>query len=295
MKSNPKNEKNIRLIRGSKSRSLLAAFVAVGALLAGCASNASAPASNPEPQASAQTDASPKAADTTTVTIADQAAENQTEYLKPEYYEGSLIQPEQIALFNELFRAQQAGDAEAYASLFTQEASEADKTISFKVDKVEWLNLYGQDQEKSGMYPIGGVVQDQESGQQRSILYVLKQENGDWKIDSIQQASESSQIDESGYAGDALKIAKLINASVAYQNEQDAEGYASLYPPDSEAGKLAADAPKIGHIQVFDIPDAASDTIIANVAYKIEGDSKVQVNAYIFTYQDGKWFLYGID
>lgn len=256
---------------------LLAIGILVGVLASGCGTNASAPETNAQ-QAS------------------DEAGHQDKSkvYLKKEHYEGSMVEPEQIDLLNELFRAQHAGDAQAYASSFTQDASETDKRISFKVDKAERFDLFTYDSDTTGLYPLGGAIRENAEGGYRSILYILKQESGEWRIASIERA-DGPFADEERYVGSALEIVKLINASTKARNTGDAEAYRKLFIENSNVGVLGKDAPRIEELQIMNMQPPSADTAIVPVHYRVEGEKEVRSGSYAFVRQEGKWIMYDID
>ena len=264
---------------------LLAVAVVVGVLATGCGTSASAPEQN-EPKAVNQTDHQTESAEV--------VAEPEKVYLKKEYYEGSMIEPEQIDLLNRLFSAQQADDTQAYAALFTQDAPEADKQISFKVDKAENFSLFRFDLDPTGIDPLGGAIRENAADGYHSILYTLKQEAGQWRVAGIERA-DGPFVDEERYADDELEIVKLINASTKTQIAGDADAYRKLFIPNSNSGVLGADAPPIEELQIMDMQPPSADTAIVHVHYRVEGEKNIRSNAYAFVRQEGKWMIYDID
>lgn len=274
--------------------------VVVGMLATGCGMNASAPKPNAQ-QASGATDQQAEPAETLkepeindAEDSADKVSKDGDVYLKKEHYEGSMIQPEQIDLLNQLFRAQNAGDAQAYASLFTQDASKTDKQISFKVDQAKHFDLFAYDADTTGVYPLGGAIRENAADGYHSILYILKQEAGQWRIAEIEHAN-GPYVDEEQYDGDELEILKLINASTKARNAGDAEAYRKLFIENSNVGGLREDAPGIEEVQLMNFQPPSADTAIVPVHYRVEGESSVRSNSYAFVRQEGKWMIYDID
>ncbi len=257
-------------------------LVAFGGAASGCGIPASAPTPN-----------SGKQAVKPAIAAFEAPAEEQI-YLKKEHYEGSIIKPQQIDLLNRLFNAQNAGDAQTYASLFTQEAPEKDKRIIFRVDKAERFDGFKSDSDQTEIDPVGGAIRENAADGYHSILYNFKQEAGEWRIAGIERAN-GTRIDESGYEEDELELAKLIQAKADAQNAGDAEAYRSLFIPGSIMGELHEDAPRIEELQIMKIDPPSTDTSIAQVAYRVEGDKQVRSNAFIFVRREGKWLLYDID
>jgi len=276
---------------------LLAGMFIAGMLAAGCGTNASAPMQNAEGQAvdpDTSAEASTESESTHAAASAGEGSAEEIVYLKKEYYASSLIEPEQIDLLNRLFNAQNAGDAQTYASLFTREAPEKDKRITFRVDKAERFDGFKSDSDKTEIYPVGGAIRENAADGYHSILYNFKQEAGEWRIAGIERAN-GTRIDESGYKEDELELAKLIQAKADAQNAGDAEAYRSLFIPGSIMGELHEDAPRIEELQIMKIEPPSTDTSIAQVAYRVEGDKQIRSNAFIFIRQEGKWLLYDID
>ncbi|NGZ77629.1 nuclear transport factor 2 family protein [Saccharibacillus alkalitolerans] len=271
---------------GIKSLPLAAALLAFGTLTAGCGANsATAPQSAPERQEapSSKTDEKAEAAETTAADI-----------LKKEYYVGSMIKPEQVDLMNELFRAQNAGDAEAYEALLTADVPEADRGIPFKVEKAD---IYSVDAESDEGQPVRveASVQEEKLGEYHPLIYTLEREGEQWRIGGIER-SQGPMADETKFTGEQAEIVKLINASTRYRNEGDASAYQKLFAPNAQMGVLEDHPGKVAETLIANVRNPnESDTVIVNVRQRYEEAKKVTNPAYALRKEDGRWLIVDID
>ncbi|OWR30048.1 hypothetical protein CDO73_13330 [Saccharibacillus sp. O23] len=272
----------------TKRLTFAAALTVFGTLTAGCGAD-SAKVTSEKPQAVSESAESVK-----TAAAADTQTEQQTredDYLDKSDYTVQQLKPGQADLLNDLIRAQNAGDQEAYAALFASDTPEEAKRISFKIAKFE-LRVRS---EGDGPQRIGAEFQEEPSGESYSVVYELVAENGQWKVRSAERAA-GPLVDESIYEGDALEIAKLINLSIKYRNEGDAAAYRKLFGPGSNMNELQPNAQPVKEMQIADIHYSEADG--ASIVYpmiKREGETELWMPGYALLKKDGKWLIYDID
>lgn len=300
----PINKRKLTL--KTKTLTFAAVLAVFGTLTAGCgAGSASLKSETAQSASESSSSINSTAATNTKVSAVDSdgssqkskteaQAEKQTQeddYFDKSDYDVQQLKPGQADLLNELIRAQNAGDQEAYAALFASDTPEDAKRISFKIATIE-LRVRS---EGEGPQRIGAEFQEVPSGESYSVVYELVAENGHWKVRSAERAA-GPLVDESIYEGDALEIAKLINLSIKYRNEGDAAAYRKLFGPGFNMNELQPNAQKVKEMQIADIHYSEKDG--ASIVYpmiKREGVADIWMPGYALLKKDGKWFIYDID
>ncbi|MDO3410292.1 hypothetical protein QWJ34_11015 [Saccharibacillus sp. CPCC 101409] len=272
--------------------SLAAALIVFGALTAGCGANRDSEAADKQAApAAAQTRPTSAAAVNKQPSNPEQEQPAEKEFLNKKYYSGTSVRPEQIDLLNESFRAQNAGDEQAYSALFAADAPDGGKQIAFTVDKIE-LNPSGDIRETNTFV---GSYRETADGEYHPVAYTLSEANGQWRIADILRA-DGPYADESGYDGEELDMLKLINASIERRNAGDAEGYAQKFTPNAQMGVLQDHPGKVAETLIADIRYLQdSPTTIVNVLQRYEEEKDTRGSAYALQKQNGNWIIVDID